>query len=58
MVVGGSKEARAVLFSVFLRVLVAYLRSYFIVKASCKIVFQERTYKIIVNKFVSFFIES
>ena len=54
MVVDGSKEAPIVLFKKNLRVFVAYLQFYFRVKGSFELAFEERSSKIIVNKFVNF----
>ena len=54
MIESGGKEVRTVLFLVILQVFRAYLHCYFKVKVICKLAFEERTCKIIVNKFISF----
>ena len=57
MVVGGSKESQMVLFLVILQIPKTYLQFYFKVKVTCKLAFEERACKIIVNKFVSFLLD-
>ena len=54
MAAGGSKETRTVLLLVIIQVLGAPLHFYFRILVSCKVAFEERTCKIIVNKLGSF----